>query len=113
MFDKADLEAFVRGLIKEKNYESFGENDVNRMTNDLLKRLITQIDIACISQLSEEKATELNEKLEQSDISDGEIADFMRANNVNIEEITSNIKNQFREAFLMSGSEETEKEGEE
>lgn len=113
MFDKADLEAFVRGLIKEKNYESFGENDVNRMTNDLLKRLITQIDIACISQLSEEKAAELNEKLEQSDISDGEIADFMRANNVNIEEITSNIKNQFREAFLMSGSEETEKEGEE
>lgn len=113
MFDKADLEAFVRGLIKEKNYESFGENDVNRMTNDLLKRLITQIDIACISQLSEEKAAELNEKLEQSDMSDGEIADFMRANNVNIEEITSNIKNQFREAFLMSGSEETEKEGEE
>lgn len=113
MFDKADLEAFVRGLIKEKNYESFGENDVNRMTNDLLKRLITQIDIACISQLSEEKAAELNEKLEQSDISDGEIADFMSANNVNIEEITSNIKNQFREAFLMSGSEETEKEGEE
>ncbi|MBR6097443.1 hypothetical protein IKP94_01685 [Candidatus Saccharibacteria bacterium] len=113
MFDKADLEAFVRGLIKEKNYESFGENDVDRMTNDLLKRLITQIDIACISQLSEEKAAELNEKLEQSDISDGEIADFMRANNVNIEEITSNIKNQFREAFLMSGSEETEKEGEE
>lgn len=113
MFDKADLEAFVRGLIKEKNYESFGENDVDRMTNDLLKRLITQIDIACISQLSEEKAAELNEKLEQSDMSDGEIADFMRANNVNIEEITSNIKNQFREAFLMSGSEETEKEGEE
>ena len=113
MFDKADLEAFVRGLIKEKNYESFGENDVDRMTNDLLKRLIMQIDIACISQLSEEKAAELNEKLEQSDISDGEIADFMRANNVNIEEITSNIKNQFREAFLMSGSEETEKEGEE
>ena len=113
MFDKADLEAFVRGLIKEKNYESFGENDVNRMTNDLLKRRITQIDIACISRLSEEKAAELNEKLEQSDMSDGEIADFMRANNVNIEEITSNIKNQFREAFLMSGSEETEKEGEE
>ena len=113
MFDKADLEAFVRGLIKEKNYESFSEDEQNDMVDDLLMRLVTRIDIACASGLPEEKAAELNEKMAQSDMSDDEIADFMRANNVNIEEITSNIKNQFREAFLMSGSEETEKEGEE
>ena len=113
MFDKADLEAFVRGLIKEKNYESFNEDEQNDMVDDLLMRLVTQIDIACASELSEEKAIELNDKLMQSDMSDEEIADFMRANNVNIEEVTSNIKNQFREAFLTGESEETEKEGEE
>lgn len=113
MFNKADLEAFARGLIKEKNYTSFDEDEINDMVDDLMMRLVTQINIMCAAELSDEKAAELNEKLLQSDMSDEEVADFMRANNVNVEEITSKIKDQFREAFLGETSEEAEKEGEE
>ena len=113
MFDRADLEAFVRGLIEEKKYETFDDDEINDMVDELLANLTTQIDIACVSQLSEEKANELNEKLEQSDMSNEEIADFMKANNVNIEETTSDIKNRFKEVFLAEISEGTEEGGEE
>jgi hypothetical protein len=113
MFDVADIEAFVKGILEEKQYTSFSEDELNKARVDLMSRFMEQLEIELISELSEEKADELANKMEEQDLSDEEIGNFLRENGVNIEEITSKAKNEFKQIFL--GNNETaaaETEGE-
>jgi hypothetical protein len=104
MFNQGELQAFVSELLKEKNYESFSESELNDAKADLMERLVAQLEIALISKLDDDKANELADRLESEDLSDDEIGQFMRENGVNIEEITSKTKEDFKKFFLEKDS---------
>lgn len=110
MFDQADVMAFVGELIDAKNYTTLDEQDRNLIKGDLAERFIAQLELSLAKALPEDKANELADRLDNGDLSDEEIANFMRENGVNIEEITSKTKNDFKKFFL---SEETVNTGEE
>ena len=101
MFNQTDLEAFVGGLLAKKRYTSFSEAEQNTIKEDLLDRLVAQLEIALTDALPEDKVAELTAKLQAGDMSDDEIGQFLRENNVNIEEITSKTKDQFEKFFMM------------
>ena len=104
MFNQGELQAFVSELLKEKNYESFSESELNDAKADLMERLVAQLEIALISKLDDDKANELADRLESEDLSDDEIGQFMRENGVNIEEITSKTTEDFKKFFLEKDS---------
>lgn len=113
MFNEADIEAFVGEILEEKHYDSFSEDEKNRALMDLMDRFMEQLEIELINELSDEKADELANRIQNEDLSDEEIGNFMRENGVNIEEITSKAKNEFKQIFLGNNeAAEAEVEGE-
>ncbi len=101
MIDELALKTFIDELWAKKDYTAFGEAETIIMKDDLLDRLEAQIEVALTDGLPEEKVSELMKRMDESDLSDDEIASFLRENGVDIEETAAKTKRQFEELFLL------------
>ncbi len=94
------IEEFCEKLVREKGLE-LDEEEMNEVKRDMAGRLLAQIQRAEIDALSEEKAKELAEKIDEMEPS--EIEQFVVDAGVDVEEEAITVMMQFRNLFLGNG----------
>lgn len=95
------IEEFCEKLIREKGLE-LDEEEMKEARRDMAERLLAQIQRAEIDALSEEKAKELAEKIDEME--PAQIEQFVADSGVDVEEEAITVMMQFRNLFLGNGS---------
>ncbi len=99
-----NIDEFIESLLNDKGITDVEPDVKEDLKADMKKRLEDQIDRAAIQALSEEKAAELSEKLEDPNFSNEDMAKFMQDSGVNLTEIALDTMLKFRGFYL--GTEE-------
>ena len=94
------LDQFIDQLIKDKNYPAMDEDVLDQMKADLAQRLVDQIDRAAFEALPEDKAIELNEKMDDPEFSQSQLQQFMVNSGVDLQQVTLNTMFAFRRLYL-------------
>ena len=91
---------FIEGLLKEKDIFIDDPEAKKQVVADMTKKLEEEINRAAVESLSEEKAKELAEKIDSPDFTTEKTIEFIKDSGVDIEKITEDTKNRFREFYL-------------
>lgn len=94
------INEFIEGLLKEKGIFIDDPETKEETIADMAKTLEDQINRACIEALSEEKAKELADLVDQPDFNEEKMTEFMQNSGVNMEKIATEIMQKFREIYL-------------
>ena len=96
-----NVEAFVDQLIEEKGYSDLGDDVREELRNDMITRLLDQIDMAAINALPEEKAIELADKIDnEADFDDDKVMQFIQDSGVDLQQVALETMLQFRMLYL-------------
>jgi len=95
-----NVEQFLDQLLDEKGYTDLDEDVRNELKIDMGQRLMDQIDQAAINALSEEKAIELANKLDDPNFTNEQAAAFVQESGVDMERIALETMIQFRIWYL-------------
>jgi len=98
-----NLDDFMESLLQEKGITVDGEVR-EQLKADMVQRLMTQIDRATLNRLSEEQATELNDKLDDPNFTNEMAADYIKECGIDQQEIALETMVQFRALYLQGGS---------
>ena len=74
----ANLDQFLEQLLIEKGITDLDDDVRAEVKANMAERILDQIDQACINALSEEKAAELAEKIDDENFGEKEMMDFMQ-----------------------------------
>ena len=89
---------FIEGLLKEKGIFIDDEEVKKQVVADMTNKLEEEINRASIEALDEEKTEELAKKID--DMDDAKVAEFLKNSGVDIEKITDEVMQRFREFYL-------------
>lgn len=96
-----NVEAFVDQLIEEKGYSDLDDDVREELRNDMITRLLDQIDMAAINALPEEKAIELADKIDnEDDFNDDKVMQFIQDSGVDLQQVALETMLQFRMLYL-------------
>ena len=98
-----NIDDFIESLLIEKGITDVEPDVREELKNDMKKRLLDQIDKAAIMQLSEEKAAELAQKLDDPDFTNEQMTEFMQNSGVNLAEVALDTMLRFRNFYLGTG----------
>lgn len=98
-----NVDDFIENLLIEKGITDVEPDIKQELKNDMKKRLLDQIDKAAVMQLSEEKATELAQKIEDPDFTNEQMTEFMQNSGVNLAEVALDTMLKFRNFYLGTG----------
>ena len=95
-----NVEDFIDQLIDEKGYSDLDDDVRQELKNDMIQRLMDQIDQAAINALPEDKAIELADKLDDESFDDEKVAEFMQNSGVDLQQVALETMLQFRMLYL-------------
>ena len=95
-----NIDDFLENLLKEKGITSVDPETRGEVKNEMRQRLVDQINRAAIMQLSEEKANELTEKLNNPEFTDEQMTQFVKDAGVNLTEVALDTMLKFRGFYL-------------
>ena len=95
-----NVESFVDQLIEEKGYSDLDDNVRAELRNDMVTRLLDQIDMAAINALPEDKAIELADKIDNEDFDDDKVMQYIQDSGVDLQQVALETMLQFRMLYL-------------
>jgi len=99
------IDQFVGQVLDEKKIPGTDDPEIRQqLINDLKTRLMSQIDRAMLSALSEKQLDELNALLDKPNLGDNDIQNFFRQSDVDGEQVAFNTMMRFREYYLGNGA---------
>lgn len=93
-------EQFIDQLITDKNLPGLTDSVRAELKNDLLQRLIDQIDRAAIERLPEDKAIELSSKLDDPNFGPEQVSQFLVDSGVDLQNVALETMVSFRALYL-------------
>lgn len=94
------IDTFIEDLLVERGITDIPEDIHADVVADLKETLLRQIDKEAILRLSEEKATELSNKLDDPNFTPEDMAAFIRDAGVNLTEVALDTMIKFRGFYL-------------
>ena len=94
------IHEFMNQLLTDKGITGIEDDVRQRLIEDMTTMLLDQIDQNAIAALPDDKADELNAKLESGELKDEQVADFMAEAGVDLQQISLTTMIQFRELYL-------------
>lgn len=98
-----NIDDFIESLLNDKGITDVDPEIRTELKEDMKKRLMDQINKAAIMKLSEEKATELAELVDDPNFTDEKMTKFMQDSGVNLTEVALDTMLKFRSFYLGSG----------
>lgn len=102
----ANLDQFLEQLLIEKGITDLDDDVRAEVKANMAERILDQIDQACINALSEEKAAELAEKIDDENFGEKEMMDFVAGSGVDTAAIVASTLIQFRAFYLADSTPE-------
>lgn len=99
-----NIDDFIEQLLVDKGITNVEPDIREELKADMKKRLIDQINREAIMELSEEKATELEQKADDPNFTNEDFNKFLEDAGVNVLQVTLNTMLKFRGFYL--GTEE-------
>ena len=97
------VDDFIENLLNERGITEVEPDVKAELKEEMKNRLMDQINKAAIMQLSEEKATELAEKINDPDFTNEKMTEFMQNSGVNLTEVALDTMLRFRNFYLGTG----------
>ncbi len=94
------VDDFIEQLLQDKGLTDLDPETREELKKEMTDRLLDQINRAAIMQLSEEKATELADRLEQEDFTNEKMTEFMENSGVDLTQVAIETMLQFRNYYL-------------
>ncbi len=97
------VDEFIENLLVEKGITDLEPDIKEQLVTDLRNKLLHQIDREAILQLSEEKAAELSQKLDDPNFTNDQMAQFIQAAGVDLTQVAADTMLKFRGFYLGAG----------
>lgn len=94
------LDQYLEQLIKDKGLTGLDARVKEEMKGQMAKTLMDQIDRAAIDALSEEKAIELAEKMDDPNFTNEDAGKFIQEAGVDLQQVATAVMVQFRQFYL-------------
>lgn len=98
-----NVDEFIEQLLADKGITDVEPEVREELVAEMKERLMDQINKAAIMQLSEEKAAELADKIDDPNFTNEQMTEFMQNSGVNLTEVALETMLQFRNFYLESG----------
>lgn len=98
------IDEFIESILNDKGITDIEPDVRDELKSDMKQRLLDQIDKAAVMQLSEEKAAELANLVEDPEFDDTKMTDFMQNSGVNLTEVALDTMLKFRGFYLGAGA---------
>jgi len=98
-----NIDEFLESLLNDKGITDIEPDIREELKADMKTRLLDQINQAAIMELSEEKAKELAELVDDPNFTNEKMTEFMQNSGVNLTEVTLDTMLKFRSFYLGSG----------
>ncbi|MBQ6460828.1 hypothetical protein IJJ36_00105 [Candidatus Saccharibacteria bacterium] len=95
-----NIDDFIESLLNDKGITDVDPEIKEELKADMKNRLLDQINRAAIMQLSEEKAAELAELVNNPDFTNEQMTEFLQNSGVNLTEVTLDTMLKFRGFYL-------------
>lgn len=99
-----NIDDFIENLLNEKGITDLPADTREELATDMKNRLTDQINKATIMELSEEKAAELSDLLDDPDFTNEKMTEFMQNSGVNLVEVALDTMLRFRNFYLNQGA---------
>lgn len=98
-----NIDEFLESLLNDKGITDIELDIREELKADMKTRLLDQINQAAIMELSEEKAKELAELVDDPNFTNEKMTEFIQNSGVNLTEVTLDTMLKFRSFYLGSG----------
>lgn len=98
-----NIDDFLESLLNDKGITDVDPEIRTELKEDMKTRLMDQINRAAIMELSEEKAAELADLVDDPEFNDEKMAKFMQESGVNLTEVALDTMLKFRGFYLGTG----------
>ena len=98
------VDEFIESILNDKGITDVEPDIRNELKEDMKQRLLDQINKAAIMQLSEEKAAELSNLVDDPEFNNDKMAEFIQNSGVNLTEVTLDTMLRFRGFYLGAGA---------
>lgn len=98
-----NVDQFIEQLLVEKGLTDIDEEIKKELMEDMKTKLLDQIDKAAVLKLSEEKAVELSEKVNDPEFTNEKMVEFMNESGVDLTQVAIETMMQFRNFYLSAG----------
>ena len=98
-----NIDDFLESLLNDKGITDVDPEIRAELKEDMKTRLMDQINRAAIMELSEEKAAELADLVDDPEFNDEKMANFMQESGVNLTEAALDTMLKFRGFYLGTG----------
>lgn len=96
------LDKFVAELLADKDLSGMDDEAKGYLAEELKDRLNDQINRALIGELSEEKLEEFNKLLDDGEMSEDKVQQFMANSGVDLNKVVARTALTFRELYLQT-----------
>ena len=97
------IDSFIEQLLIDKGITDTDPDTLEELKKEMSERLIDQINKAAVMQLSEEKAAELANLVDDPEFTNEKMTEFMQNSGVNLAEVTLDTMLRFRTFYLGTG----------
>lgn len=98
-----NVDDFIDSLLVEKGITDVEPDIKKQLKDDMKKRLLDQINKAAIMKLSEDKAAELAELVDDPKFTNEKMTEFIQKSGVNLTEVALDTMLKFRNFYLGNG----------
>jgi len=102
------LDAFIKDIIDAKQLNGITDEAKVGLIEEMRERLLDMINRALVEALPEEKVEAFSLLLDNDDVTEEHIQQFIAESGVDIEKVTAKTLLAFRELYLQSSTERTE-----
>ena len=95
-----NIDEFIESLLNDKGITDVDPETKEELKTDMKNRLLDQINRAAIMQLSEEKAAELADLVDNPDFTNEKMIEFLQYSGVNLTEVALDTMLKFRGFYL-------------
>lgn len=95
-----NLDDFVEKILVDKGVTDIEPEIRDELKEDMKKRLLDEINRAAIMQLTEEQASELDQKLAEPDFSNEDMVKFVQDAGVDLTQVAVDTMLRFRGMYL-------------
>jgi len=102
------LDAFIKEIIDTKQLSGITDEAKAGLVEEMRDRLLDMINRSLVEALPEEKVVAFSALLDNEELSEGQIQQFIADSGVDIEKVTAKTLLAFRELYLQPSTDRTE-----
>lgn len=99
------LDEFVNEILEAKKLPQMSDEVKKQLIVDMRQGLLDQVNRALLAALPDDKTAEFDQLLDQPDISDEQVQQFIIDSGVDIQKVTARTMLQFRDQYLQTAQE--------